>query len=113
DRGGAALTSADGVNWAEQQSVSWVFCHCWNWALPIAYGNGHFVALGSFEPTNVFYEISGTSPDGLNWVKRQWPSENVPIGIAYGNGQFVAVGSSDAIWPPLGHGTIQTSTDGL
>src|SRR5262249_20432466 len=40
-------------------------------------------------------------------------SENVPLSIAFGNGQFVAVGGSDATWPPLGQGTIQTSVDGV
>jgi hypothetical protein len=89
----------------------------------IAYGNGHFVALGSFGPSSTsdstlptpeFYEIGDTSPDGLNWVQHQWRSEkNVPTGIAYGNGQFVAVGSSDTAWPLAGDGIIQISTDGV
>jgi hypothetical protein len=80
--------------------------------LDIAYGNGHFVAFGGFDgsvgsvpTTNVFYELSGASPDGLILVKQQWPD----AAIAYGNGQFVALLTSIE----QERGTIQTSADGL
>jgi hypothetical protein len=62
----------------------------------------------------MFYEVSATSADGLNWVNQQWPLEHSPSGMAYGKGQFVAVGGSysEALGGG-GCGTVQTSKDGL
>ena len=93
-----------------------VFCQCNQPNLPIAYGNGHFVALGSPypPPTNVYYQLSGMPPDGLNWVTQQWPGQSTPLAVACGGGQFVEVGNSPGYIPTdvVGHGTILTSRDG-
>jgi len=51
----------------------------------VAYGNGTFVAVGSYG------EIL-TSPDGVTWTRRDSGTERSLYGVAYGNGIFVAVG---------------------
>jgi len=63
----------------------------------VAYGNGTFVAVGSYG------EIL-TSPDGVTWTRRDSGTEKDLSGVAYGVGTFIAVGS---------YGEILTSPDGL
>jgi hypothetical protein len=91
-----------------------VFCQCNQPNLPIAYGNGHFLALGNLA-TNAYYQVSGMSTDGLNWVTQQWLGQSAPLGVAYGGGQFVEVGNSPGYFPTEtnGKGTILTSRDGM
>jgi hypothetical protein len=85
---GSALTSSNGLDWAQQQT-GYLFS-------AVTYGTGLFVAVG--------YGNIVTSTDGVTWVQQRWPSTDWMFGIAYGGGQFVAVGE---------HGTIVSSADGL
>src|SRR5437870_3268080 len=76
---GAILTSVDGVNWVQRQSVTT------NALTGIAFANGQFVVVGKRRTIL-------TSANGVDWVERQ-PTQNYysGYGIAYGNGEFVAV----------------------
>src|SRR3990172_6372447 len=72
----------------------------------VAYGNGLFVAAGSFGTIL-------TSPDGMTWTQRVYETTDDLLGVAYGNHTFVAVGSSGrivtspngAIWTVRARGT--------
>ena len=92
------MTSADGINWTEQQGggdsdVDWV---------SVAYGGGRFVAVGSgFINANRVM----TSTDGENWTAG--PAPNITLNsIAYGNDKFVAVSGR-------GTSTVMTSPNGV
>jgi hypothetical protein len=89
-----SLASSDGVNWVMQQSLS-----PFDYGYPpeaIAYGNGQFVAVGSFD----FDESRGTiqtSRDGLTWSSPQVVAPFLFRGVAFGNGRFVAVGGDEIL----------------
>ena len=76
----------------------------WHWRNPLpdgndlkglAYGNGLFVAVGS-------YGTIVTSTDKITWIKRSTDSIYNLFDVAFGDGKFVAVGDS----------TILSSVDG-
>jgi photosystem II stability/assembly factor-like uncharacterized protein len=88
---GTILSSSDGITWVEHHPSPAV------WGLyAVAYGNGHFVAVGN---------AILTSDDGVNWTQRQFQSQSYSLtGIVYGNDQFVAVGD---------YSLMATSPDGV
>jgi hypothetical protein len=128
--GGTLLTSTNGTDWFQQQSV--ILENPFN---SIAFGNGHFEAVQSDgtlltsadavhwtsayeDPVYMLRAITrgngqfvvvgdwGTilsSSDGTNWVRRQSGTTNSIVAVAYGGGEFAAAGEN---------GTILTSTDG-
>jgi len=79
----------------------------WHWRNPlpsegkmllnIAYGNNTFISVG-WSGTII------TSPDGINWTKRNSETREDLKGITYGNNTFISVGMS---------GTIITSPVGI
>ncbi|MDH5768012.1 MAG: hypothetical protein OEZ31_03530 [Nitrospirota bacterium] len=77
----------------------------------VTYGKGLFVAVGNYGSVPILL----TSPDGVNWTKRDtsnFSNARTLLGIAYGNGTFVAVGRNAEgtnNLPPL----ILTSPDGV
>lgn len=76
----------------------------------ISLATGEESALnGIFYSTNLFvaagdYGTIDTSPDGISWEDRSFPTDNELYGIAYGNNIFVAVGD---------YGTLLSSGDGI
>jgi hypothetical protein len=92
--GDGISVSVDGVNWVPK-----------NFDTPdhlrsVTYGNGQFVAVG-IGPSATATDWGGlilTSPDGVNWVRRQAGTRTL-YGVAYGNGQFVAVGGDFVGFP--------------
>jgi len=63
----------------------------------IAYGNGHYVALGANGSI-------GISTDGLTWTRHTYDFRKSPNKLIWGNGLFIAVGNA---------GVILTSPDGI
>ena len=97
------LASTDGLTWVQRESgISAASAGL----AGIAYGNGHFVAVGA----RYFGSLGGltgraivTSTDGLKWVEQHSGTEPDSLtSVAYGNGQFVAMGDG-----------MLTSTDGV
>ncbi len=68
-----------------------------SWLIDVICVDGLFVAVGDFGKIL-------TSPDGVNWTKRDSGTNVTLYAITYGKGLFVAVGSS---------GTILASPDGV
>jgi hypothetical protein len=61
----------------------------------VAYGNGRFVAVGSFYVINSYYSANiVTSPDGVTWARQNSVTNASLFGITYADGKFVAVGRS-------------------
>ena len=56
----------------------------------VTYGGGMFVAVGN---AGTFL----TSPDGVNWTRRESGTGQPLFGVTYGNGTFVAVGYNGTI----------------
>jgi len=83
--------------WTAHTSVSQAMGdYSWN---DIAYGNGVFVAVGSWNFDNVL-----VSPDGISWTAHVVTPGDDWRSVAFGNGLFVAVGAG---------GGVRTSTDGV
>ena len=95
---GTILTSADGVNWTNRSSGTTDDLY------GIAYGSGHYVAVGY---SAVGWGSIFTSADGIDWTNSIWEGTLWPLyGAVYGtyaNGEFVAVGQG---------GNILSSADG-
>ncbi|MHB8301820.1 MAG: WD40/YVTN/BNR-like repeat-containing protein [Acidobacteriaceae bacterium] len=73
----------------------------------VTYGNGTFVAVGSYENTNLG-NFALTSANGSAWTTaKAAPSMQTLQGVAYGKGTYVAVGQNGT-----GGAAILTSTDG-
>jgi len=93
--------SALGVNWTSRSSAQDLSYN------GIAYGNGLFVAIRSYDYTLM------TSPDGINWgmtaanamAGKGW------TGITFGNGLFVAVAAGSGTNSP--GNCVMTSPDGI
>lgn len=81
-----ALTSPDGVTWAERITST-----SSSQALRrVTYGNEYYVAVG----------IRGSlviSSNAIDWMPRNASTSNDLFGIAYGNGRFVAVGERGTV----------------
>ena len=76
------MTSPDGVNWTVHVHG---FASQWN---AITFGNGTFVAIGSYGSGQVLI-----STDGANWSLVTGTASGVSwAAVTYGNGRFVAVG---------------------
>ena len=132
--GETVMTSPDGIQWTTQHSGSGFGLH------GIAYGQGTFVAVGTYHPqvegfgrsdgewnmsdsavnfsvrngTTSFGAVM-TSPDGTNWTSQDIQLDTSAIeSVTYGDGLFAAVGMpqqlSDATNTPS---LILTSPDGL
>ncbi|MEQ9301793.1 MAG: MBG domain-containing protein, partial [Cyclobacteriaceae bacterium] len=87
-----AMTSTDGINWTELNSIPGA-----DW-YSVAYGNGVFVAVSPDSPYLM------TSEDGIAWTAvSDFVVQSDPLDIAFGNGRFVAFGNND----------VYSSTDGL
>jgi hypothetical protein len=96
--GGAAnvvLTSEDGSNWTRQTVPTAPAL------VDVAYGGGHFVAVGSSGVILV-------SADGTQWTDRSVSTTVAFTGVTYGNGLFVAVG---AAW--ISRALLRISADGM
>ena len=98
----AVFSSADGTAWTRRDSGIHETLDS------VAYGNGQFVAVGSFYTTN---GTILTSSDGSQWTKQDSGTTNQLMKIAYGNGRFVIMGEDIRHNPrtPL----ILTSTNGV
>ena len=75
---GGILSSPDAANWTLRTR------HTRGELWSVAYGNGVFVAVGSYTPTNGAYKPATlTSPDGTEWVRHEIngpgaPSNGIP-----------------------------------
>jgi hypothetical protein len=88
----AILTSADGLNWIQRQSVQ---AGDESGLYGIAYGQGLFVAVGGYyDPADPWDGAILTSSDGANWAQGNSQAEGSLNHVAYGSGQFVAVGGT-------------------
>ena len=94
---GVVYTSANGVNWTQQNSGTSVDL------LGVAHGQGTFVAVGAPDPGNGNQAVIRTSTDGITWGPATSGTVYALRGVTFGMGNFVAVGD---------HGTILVSGDG-
>lgn len=82
---GLRVTSKDGQNWSKPElgKEGQVF-------RAAAFGNGHFVTVGTFGGDN----IMASSADGAKWElgKRDGKYKDYFRGLAFGNGTFIALG---------------------
>jgi hypothetical protein len=101
------MYSSDGVVWnsidTQSQGITGPTVDLYS----VAYGNDHFVTVGTYNISTSSQEITysgliGTSPDGSTWTILP-NTPNYLSGVTYGGGQFVAVGRE---------GSILTSPDG-
>jgi len=77
-------TTNHGVNWT---SISTPVSAYWN---GIAFGNGKFVALGSYNAANSFSNNGVYSTNGTTWTAMTMPLNSQWNSITYGNGVFMA-----------------------
>ena len=74
----------------------------------VSYGNGIFVAVGSWDGYyGGYYGLIMTSDDGVNWIKRISRTNESIGGIAYGNGTFIALARGG------GYSVVLKSYDGI
>jgi len=92
--------SSDGINWAKVKSVG-TGCDLYG----IAYGNGHWVAVG--DPGNTIFN----STNGVDWIAVPSPATNMLMQVTFADGQFTAVGGEYYVGEEVG--TVLTSADGL
>ncbi len=80
----ASMSTVPTITWSNhvQTSPSGI-----DWA-SVAYGNGHFVAVGSTSTAGVV----ATSSDGQNWTTTSQGTVRWAV-VTYGNGRFVAIGA--------------------
>ncbi|NPV71707.1 MAG: hypothetical protein HPY55_13865 [Firmicutes bacterium] len=101
-RGGAVLTSADGVSWTVHRTGTPT--EFWN----IAYGDGTYVVTGGGRNTPA---VALSSDDGIRWTERIRFDKGEIRDISYGDGRFVAWG---LVWPEEEtDGVTLTSVDGV
>jgi len=101
------ITSHDGKGWTKRDSGVSIPHGAFVTFQSVAYGNSTFVAIGNISDLYGHdWGIILTSPDGINWTRRDEESSGYGYlaGIAYGNGFFVATGE---------YGTIITSPNGI
>ena len=81
---GNTASSSDGITWTQGSNMpfSW-YANSWQ---DMAFGNGHFVAIG-------WAYAGATSIDGVNWHRASLPYLKYWQGVAYGAPYFVATGS--------------------
>lgn len=91
---GIVLTSADGVNWAQQTDIPQFIYGLQS----VTWGNNVYVAVSS---TGDIIK----SPDAIHWTKQQSaPHSNLLSKVIWENNQFVAIGAQ---------GTLMNSPDGI
>ncbi|MGE5484660.1 MAG: S-layer homology domain-containing protein [Ignavibacteriales bacterium] len=102
-RGGAVLTSADGVSWAVHRTGT--SAEFWN----IAYGDGTYVVAGGGGGNTPAVALS--SDDGIRWTQRIRFDNGEIRDVSYGDGRFVAWGF---VWPEEETERVTlTSVDGV
>ena len=81
------MTSPDGINWTLRTTPGDVKL------MSVCYGNGLYVAVGDYGPSNNYSNTTMISFDGINWEVVTAPTSVSGLnGVCYGNGRFVAVG---------------------
>jgi len=101
---GTIASSTNGVEWllhplaANQAQPS---------LLGIAFGSGHFVAVGQSCNSQGCFATIVSSSNGVNWVQQQLTLTYGLSGIAYGRGNWVAVGPDIIVTSPDGANWVQ------
>lgn len=86
-KGGTACYSTTGTSWTSTTISADTL-----WWQDMAYGNGLFVAVAT-SLSGVESNTYATSPDGIIWSLRSFPSSAAYSSITFGNGKFVVCSS--------------------
>lgn len=76
-----------GKDWMET-TLPWNSFMMWN---DVAYGDGKFVAVKSYDTNKAAYSI-----DGITWTEVTLPSSTNWVSVTYGSGKFVVISGSDS-----------------
>jgi hypothetical protein len=100
---GVRVTSTNGIDWANPQVGKDGETY-----RAAAFGNGHYVAVGTFGGENIF----ASSEDGVKWTTSKKNHGNSVRGMGFGNGGFLPVGG-DPGGVGDSHPFVLMSTDGV